>query len=61
MLETFQSSCSAERLGAARAFIERFPAATETLTVSASRDAADDDGLLLALEPIPALVDRRRR
>jgi hypothetical protein len=32
----------AERLSAARVFIERFPAATEILIVAASRDAADD-------------------
>ncbi len=42
MLQTFQSSSAAERLGAASAFVERFPAATEVLMVGASRDAADD-------------------
>src|SRR5881409_2254680 len=42
MLQTFQSSSAAERLGAASAFVERFPTATEVLIVGASRDAADD-------------------
>src|SRR3989449_5300659 len=42
MLQTFQSSSAAERLSAASAFVERFPAATEVLIVGASRDAADD-------------------
>ncbi len=42
MLKTFQSSSAAERLGAASAFVERFPTATEVLIVGASRDAADD-------------------
>jgi RecB family exonuclease len=42
MLETFQSPSAAARLGAAVAFVERFPAATEVLIVGASRDAADD-------------------
>ncbi|MGH6689345.1 MAG: hypothetical protein ACREF4_01500 [Gammaproteobacteria bacterium] len=42
MLETFQSSSAAERLRAAGAFVERFPAATEVLIIGASRDAADD-------------------
>src|SRR6266478_4134574 len=42
MLKTFQSSSAAERLGAASAFVERFPPATEVLIVGASRDAADD-------------------
>src|SRR3989441_6407580 len=42
MLRTFQSSSAAERLGAASAFVERFPSATEVLIVGASRDAADD-------------------
>jgi ATP-dependent helicase/nuclease subunit B len=42
MLETFQSSSAAERLRAARTFIERFPVATEILVVGASREAADD-------------------
>ena len=42
MLQTFQSSSAAERLGAASAFLERFPPATEVLIVGASRDAADD-------------------
>src|SRR3989442_1349306 len=42
MLETFQSSLAAERLRAAGAFFERFPAAAEVLIVGASRDAADD-------------------
>jgi RecB family exonuclease len=42
MLEIFQSPAAAERLGAARAFIERLPAATEILLVGASRDAVDD-------------------
>jgi ATP-dependent helicase/nuclease subunit B len=42
MLETFQSSSAAARLGAAGAFIERVPAAAELLIVGASREAADD-------------------
>src|SRR3989454_12461092 len=42
MLQTFQSSSAAERLGAASAFVERFPTATEVLIVGASRDAAND-------------------
>src|SRR5207247_1421873 len=42
MLKTFQSSSAAERLGAASAFVERFPTAAEVLIVGASRDAADD-------------------
>jgi len=42
MLKTFQSPSAAERLGAASAFVERFPVATEVLIVGASRDAADD-------------------
>jgi CRISPR/Cas system-associated exonuclease Cas4 (RecB family) len=42
MLEMFQSSFAAERLGVAHVFIERFPAAAEILIVGASRDAADD-------------------
>jgi len=42
MLQTFQSSSAAERFGAAGAFVERFPTATEVLIVGASRDAADD-------------------
>src|SRR2546422_5058373 len=42
MLQTFQSSSAAERIGAATAFVERYPAATEVLIVGASRDAADD-------------------
>ena len=42
MLKTFLSSSAAERLGAASAFVERFPTATEVLIVGASRDAADD-------------------
>ena len=42
MLEMFQSSLAAERLRAAGAFFERFPAAAEVLIVGASRDAADD-------------------
>src|SRR5881409_3909705 len=42
MLQTFQSSSAAERLGAASAFVEGFPTATEVLIVGASRDAADD-------------------
>src|SRR3989442_8722734 len=42
MLETFQSPCAAARLRAARAFVERVPAATEALIVGASREAADD-------------------
>src|SRR6266404_3449308 len=42
MLKVFHSSSAAERLRAARAFVERFPAATEVLIVGASRDAADD-------------------
>src|SRR5213593_4122268 len=42
MREAFQSSSAAERLRAAGAFVERFPAATEVLIVGASRDAADD-------------------
>src|SRR5437867_7283608 len=42
MFKTFQSSSAAERLGAASAFVERFPTATEVLIIGASRDAADD-------------------
>jgi len=42
MLKVFHSSSAAERLRAARAFVERVPAATEVLIVGASRDAADD-------------------
>src|SRR6266480_1877837 len=42
MVETFQSPAAAQRLRAAGAFVERFPAATEVLIVGASRDAADD-------------------
>src|SRR5213593_3856243 len=42
MLKTFQSSSAAERVGAAGAFVERFPTTTEVLIVGASRDAADD-------------------
>src|SRR2546425_392506 len=42
MLRTFQSSSAAERFGAAGAFVERFPTATEVLIVGASRDAAND-------------------
>ena len=42
MLEVFRSASAAERVGAAIAFVERFPAATELLLVGASRDAADD-------------------
>src|SRR5713101_6375975 len=42
MLQTCQSSSAAERLGAASAFVERFPPATEVLIVGASREAADD-------------------
>ena len=42
MLKVFHSSSAAERLRAARAFVERIPAATEVLIVGASRDAADD-------------------
>ena len=42
MLQTFQSPSAAARLGAAGAFLERFPPATEILIVGASRDAADD-------------------
>jgi RecB family exonuclease len=42
MLEIFQSPAAAERLGAARAFVERLPIATEVLLVGASRDATDD-------------------
>jgi CRISPR/Cas system-associated exonuclease Cas4 (RecB family) len=42
MLEIFQSPAAAERLGAAGAFIERLPVATEILLVGASRDAVDD-------------------
>src|SRR5919198_3459461 len=42
MLEAFQSSSASERLRAAGAFVERFPAGTEVLIVGASRDAADD-------------------
>src|SRR5439155_8010543 len=36
------SASAAERLGAATAFVERFPPSTEVLIVGASRDAADD-------------------
>src|SRR5262245_15894690 len=42
MIETFVSSAAAERVRAARGFIERVPAAAEILLVGASRDAADD-------------------
>jgi RecB family exonuclease len=42
MLKIFHSSSAAERLGAASAFLEGFPPATEVLIVGASRDAADD-------------------
>src|SRR2546425_2227509 len=42
MLEMCQSSSAAERFGAAGAFVERFPTATEVLIVGASRDAAND-------------------
>ena len=42
MLETFQASAAGERLRAAGAFVERFPAATEVLIVGATREAADD-------------------
>jgi CRISPR/Cas system-associated exonuclease Cas4 (RecB family) len=42
MLDAFQSSSAADRLRAAHAFVDRFPAATELLIVGASRDAADD-------------------
>jgi hypothetical protein len=35
MLQTFQSSSAAERLGAASAFVARFPTATEVLIVGA--------------------------
>src|SRR5207247_2073533 len=42
MLEAFQSSSAAERLHAASAFIEQFPAATEILIIGSSHDAADD-------------------
>src|SRR5438132_5731261 len=42
MLKVFHSPSTAERLRAARAFVERVPAATEVLIVGASRDAADD-------------------
>src|SRR3989442_417804 len=41
MLEMFQSSLAAERLRAAGAFFERFPAAAEVLIVGASRDVAE--------------------
>ena len=42
MLETFQSSSAAERVGAAGAFLERVSPATPVLIVGATRDAADD-------------------
>ncbi|HMH53008.1 MAG TPA: PD-(D/E)XK nuclease family protein [Candidatus Acidoferrum sp.] len=42
MLETFQSSSAAERLGAAGAFLERVAPAAQVLIVGATRDAADD-------------------
>jgi RecB family exonuclease len=42
MLEAFSSPWAADRLRVARAFVARFPPATELLIVGATRDAADD-------------------
>jgi CRISPR/Cas system-associated exonuclease Cas4 (RecB family) len=42
MLQTFASPSAADRLGAASAFVEGLPAASEILIVGASRGAADD-------------------
>src|SRR5262245_5637946 len=42
MIELFVSSAAAERVQAARGFVQHAPAAAEVLIVGASRDAADD-------------------
>src|SRR5688572_6403902 len=42
MYEVFRSPAAAQRLEAAAAFVDRFPASTEVLVVGASRDATDD-------------------
>lgn len=42
MARTLQSPSAADRLGAARAFVAGFPAATEILLIGATREAVDD-------------------
>jgi len=42
VLRVFQSGSAAERLDAARQFVEQFPAATEVIVIGNSREAADD-------------------